>query len=90
MKALSSFEKSATTRSETRHHVPVNLNLYQRRIFGLKSADTRLYKRDPQTPTPAIVTTSARNEYLEPGVWKRRCTYVCRLLVMTVKGEAVE
>ena len=48
MKAPRSFETSATTRSSTRHHVPVNLNLYQRIIFGLKSEDTRLYKRGPQ------------------------------------------
>jgi hypothetical protein len=54
MKELMSFKKSGTTRSAT-HHVPVDLNLYQHIIFGLKSADTSLYKRDPQIRTPAIV-----------------------------------
>jgi len=62
MKVVRSFGKSRTTRSATQHHVAMNLNLYQRIIFGLKSEDTSLYKRDPKIRTPAIVMTNARNE----------------------------
>jgi hypothetical protein len=62
MKALRSLENSGTTLSATEHHVPVDLNLYPHIIFGLKSTDARLYKRDPQILTPAIVMTNARNE----------------------------
>jgi len=62
MTALRFFEKSGTTRSATQHHVTVDLNLYQRIIFGLKSTDTRFYKRDSQIRTPAVVMTNARNE----------------------------
>jgi len=68
----------------------MNLNLYQRIIFGLKSEDTSLYKRDPKIRTPAIVMTNARNECPELIVWKRSGKFVCRLLAMAVKGEAVE
>ena len=65
VKTLRSFEKSGTTCSATKHHVPVDLNLYQRIICGLKSADTSLYKRDSQIRTPATVMTNARNECQE-------------------------
>jgi len=68
MKAPRSLEYSGTTRSASQHHVPVDLNLYQCIIFGLKSADTRLYKRDPQIRTSAIVVTDSRNECPELGV----------------------
>jgi len=90
MKALRPFEKSGTTRSGTQNHVPVDLNLYQLIIFGLKSADTSLYKRDPQIRTPAIVKTNVRNECPELIAGKRSSKFVCCLLAMAVKGEAEE
>jgi hypothetical protein len=90
MKTLRFFEKSGTTRSSTQHNVPVDLNLYQRKIFGLKSTDPILYKHVPQIRTPAIVMTNARYGCPEIGFRKCSSKYVCRLLYMAVKEEAVE